>query len=77
MFKKFLNEIEQKRAEKDNLYIQKLAHTNFNITIKNGILYIIYDGNPIKEISADEKISDVLAEINVMVESAIKFRTNK
>jgi hypothetical protein len=34
MFKKFLNEIEQKRAENDNLYIQKLAHTNFNITIK-------------------------------------------
>ena len=77
MFKKFLNEIEQKRAENDNLYIQKLAHTNFYITIKNGILYIIYDGNPIKEISADEKISDVIAELNSMIASAVKFYANK
>ena len=77
MFKKFLNEIEQKCAERDNMHTQKFIRTNFNLTVKDGIVYITYDGNPIKEINANAKISDVLAEINAMVESAIKFRTNK
>ena len=71
---KVYKEFKSNKKIKDKNLIEREINDSFDVSYKNGGMFIVHQGEAVEELDISTTIGEVIAEINSMQKASIKYK---
>jgi len=71
---KVYKEFKSNKKIKDKNLIEREINDSFDVSYKNGGMFIVHQGKAVEELDNSTTIGEVIAEINSMQKASIKYK---
>lgn len=71
---KVYKDFKNNKKIKDKNLIEREINDSFDVSYKNGEMFIVHQGEAVEELDISTTIGEVIAEINSMQKASIKYK---
>ena len=71
---KMYKDFKENKEVKDRKTIEREINDSFDVSYKNGEMFIVHQGEAVEELDISTTIGEVIAEINSMQKASIKYK---